>query len=240
MIFRFKKKDSNNLPVDIEWNIEEPKQPSEILDFFKDLLIIVVVVVIIRNFIAMPFQISGQSMYSSYYDREFIIVDRISYILWNPTRWDVIVFKPYVNDDKKYFLKRIIWLPWDTLKIEEGNIYIKKETATDFVKLNEVYLNSENNWYTFVWTSKSTKTYLLWADQYFVIWDNRNHSTDSRECFSNCIWRSEFIYKKDMIWKIFLDLWYFNLKKFHFIQPELWINTTPRFFSSPSTFIYDL
>jgi signal peptidase I len=213
---------------------------SEILDFLKDLVIIVVIVVVIRSFIVMPFQISGQSMYSSYYDREFIIVDRLSYFLSTPERWDVIVFKPYVSEQKKYFLKRVIWMPWDTLKIDDGDVYIKTESSEEFVKLEEDYLNDENNWYTFVWSSKSSHQYKLWEDQFFVIWDNRNHSTDSRECFSNCIWRSEFIWKEDMVWKVFLDLWYFNFKKFDFIQPNLWIDTTPRFFSSPSTYNYDL
>jgi signal peptidase I len=54
---------------------------KEILDFFKDLVVIVVIVLVIRTFIAMPFQINGQSMYSSYYNKEFIIVDRLSYRL---------------------------------------------------------------------------------------------------------------------------------------------------------------
>lgn len=238
MIFKFRKKEDVE-SIENTWESKETVH-SEILDFFKDLIIIVIIVVIVRSFIAMPFQISWQSMYSSYYDREFIIVDRISYILGWPKRWDVIVFKPYVNDDKKYFLKRIIWVPWDILKIEDWNIYIKKSSTSDYVKLDESYLNSENNWYTFVWSDKSTKIYSLSEDQYFVLWDNRNHSTDSRECFSNCVGRTEFITKKDMIWKVFLDLWYFNFKKFWFIQPELWIDTTPRFFSSPSTFNYDL
>ncbi len=254
MIFKFRKKESEETlentdnsqlnEVTDNWdnleNIQIQKNPSEILDFFKDLIIIVIVVVIIRTFIAMPFQISGQSMYSSYYDREFIIVDRISYIVWEPNRWDVIVFKPYVNDNKKYFLKRIIGIPWDTIKIEDGNIFIKAKWENQYTKIDEKYLNEENNWYTFVWISKDTKIYSLWNDQYFVLWDNRNHSTDSRECFSNCVWRSEYISKNDMIWKVFLDLGYFNFRKFDFIQPELWIDTTPRFFSSPGTFHYDL
>jgi len=254
MIFKFRKKLSeetlentdNSQDLDIIENKEtvvnnEKKQnSSEILDFFKDLLVIVIVVVVIRSFIAMPFQISGQSMYSSYYDREFIIVDRISYILWEPSRWDVIVFKPYVNDNKKYFLKRIIWVPWDTLKIEDWKIYIKESWKDTYKEIDEKYLNEENNGYTFVWISKDTKIYSLGKDQYFVLWDNRNHSTDSRECFSNCVWRSEYISKNDMIWKVFLDLGYFNFRKFDFIQPELWIDTTPRFLSSPGTFQYDL
>ncbi|MDD3793494.1 MAG: signal peptidase I [Candidatus Gracilibacteria bacterium] len=241
MILRFWKKQvkDDNLNIENNENNEE-SQHSEILDFFKDLIIIVIIVVVVRSYIAMPFQISGQSMYSSYYDREFIIVDRISYILGKPERGDVIVFKPYVNDAKKYFLKRIIGVPGDILKIEDGNVFIKKSINDDFVKLNEDYLNSENNGYTFVGINKDTKIYSLGEDQYFVMGDNRNHSTDSRECFSNCVGRSEFITKNDMIGKVFLDLGYFNFKKIGFIQPELGIDTTPRFFSSPSTFNHDL
>lgn len=247
MIFKFWKKEdikSEEINENNNNNVNDStvnnKSTSEIFDFLKDLTIIVIIVVIIRSFIAMPFQISGQSMYSSYYDREFIIVDRISYILWGPSRWDVIVFKPYVNDDKKYFLKRIIWVPWDTIKIEDWKIYIKEMWKDSYKQLDEKYLNDENNWYTFVWVSKDTKIYSLSNDQFFVLGDNRNHSTDSRECFSNCVWRSEFISKNDMVWKVFLDLGYFNFRKFDFIQPELWIDTTPRFFSSPSTFDYNL
>jgi len=51
---------------------------KEVIDFFKDLVFIFVVVFLIRYFIAMPFQINGQSMYSSYYDKEFIVVDRLT------------------------------------------------------------------------------------------------------------------------------------------------------------------
>jgi signal peptidase I len=211
---------------------------KEIIDFLKDLVIIVVIVVIIRTFIAMPFQISGQSMYPSYYDKEFMIVDRLSYRFWQPKRWDVVVFKPHVSEEKEYFLKRVIWVPWDIVKIENGLVSVKPNGGNDFIVLNEGYLNEENKWYTFVWISKTEKIYDLWEWDYFVLWDNRNHSTDSRECFSNCAWRSGFITKSDIVWKVFLDLWYFNFKKFNFIQPNLWINTTPKFFSSPSKFDY--
>jgi signal peptidase I len=211
---------------------------ADVIDFFKDLIIIVIVVVIIRTFIAIPFKISWQSMYPSYYDREFIIVDKISYIIWTPKRWDVIVFKPNVNNDKKYFLKRIIWMPWDTLKIEDGNVFIKTASSEEFVMLKEDYLNDNNNWYTFIGANKTSRTYVLWEDDYFVLGDNRNHSTDSRECFSNCIWRSEFVSASDMVWKVFLDLGYFSIRKLSFIQPDLWIDTTPRFFSSPSKYNY--
>jgi len=213
---------------------------NEIIDFFKDLVIIVVVVLIIRTFIAMPFQINWQSMYSSYYDKEFIIVDRLSYRLSSVDRWDVIVFKPHVSEDKKYFLKRIIGVPWDSIKIEEWDIFLKKEWDEVYVKLEENYLNEENKWNTYVGWKKVLHQYSLWDNQYFVLWDNRNHSTDSRECFSSCAieWKTNFIEKSDITGKIFVDLWYFNFRSFSFMQPSLWIDTTPKFFSSPNSYEY--
>lgn len=213
---------------------------KEVIDFLKDLIFIFVIVFIIRYFIAMPFQINGQSMYSSYYDKEFIIVDRLTTHIWDASRWDVIVFKPHVSEEKKYFLKRIIWLPGDKIKIEDGNVYIKKAGFANYVELDEEYLNDENKWYTFVGWSKSEHNYSLWEDQYFVLWDNRNHSTDSRECFSSCAieWKGNFISKSDITGSVFVDLWYFNFSSFKFIQPNLWIDTTPKWFNSAANFDY--
>ncbi len=213
---------------------------NEILDFFKDLIVIVVIVLVIRTFLAMPFQISWQSMYSSYYDKEFIIVDRLSYYLWDPDRGDVVVFKPHISKDRVYFLKRILWVPWDKIKIENGEVYLWKKWDFGYKMLDETYLNEENRWYTYVNWSKEKFEYALKENDYFVLWDNRNHSTDSRECFSSCSmsWNSNFIWKADITWRLFLDLWYFNFKAFDFIQPRLWIDTKPRFFDTVSTYEY--
>jgi len=212
---------------------------KEVIDFFKDLVFIFVIVFLIRYFIAMPFQISGQSMYSSYYDKEFIIVDRLTSHLWNPNRWDVIVFEPHVSEDKKYFIKRVIGIPGDKIRIKDWNIFLKKAGFSNYVELDEKYLNDENKGYTFVWWSKAEKNYSLWEDQYFVMWDNRNHSTDSRECFSSCATgRWNFISDSDIIGHVFLDLWYFNFRSFKFIQPKLWIDTTPKWTGSSSSFDY--
>ncbi len=212
----------------------------EVIDFFKDLVIIVAIVLFIRTFIAMPFQINGQSMYSSYYDREFIIVDRFSYYVSAPKRWDVIVFKPHVSEEKQYFLKRIVWVPWDSIKISDGKVYLKQHWQVKYKELNETYLNEENKWFTYVGWSKSTFEYKVWNWEYFVLWDNRNHSTDSRECFSSCAmeWQTNFIKTSDITWKLFLDLWYFNFKEFSFMQPYLGIDTTPRFLDTPKSYTY--
>ena len=99
--------------------LPESDLKNELLDFLKDLIIIIAIVLFVTKFIGMNFQISGQSMYSSYYDKQFIVVDRISYRFSEPSRGDVVVFKPNVHKEKKYFLKRIIALPGESIKIQE-------------------------------------------------------------------------------------------------------------------------
>jgi len=70
-----------------------------------------------------------------------------------------------------------------------------------------------------------------------LIWDNRNYSTDSRECFVNCDNRSPFISKKDIRGKVFLDLWHFNLKEMKFVTED-WDESKPKFFWVDSSHDY--
>lgn len=228
---------------------------GEILDFVKDLIIIWIVVLIIRTFIAEPFQISGESMASSYYDKEFIIVDRFSYLdipfikKWDIKRWDVIVFKPGVSEDKEFFIKRVVGLPWDTIKIKDWDVFLKKAWTDKFIKLDEKYLNKENYWNTKIGNLKKEAIFKVPNWKYFAMWDNRNHSSDSRTCFSfSCQTssRDSFISKDEITWKVLLDLWYFNFRNFSFTNPgspsypEIkWIDTHPKWFSSPSSFSYE-
>ncbi len=117
---------------------------GEVIPFIKDVIVIIFIVLLMQRFLIMPFLISGSSMFESYYDKEFIIVDRISYRFGEPERGDVIVFKPGVDKEKEYFLKRIIGVPGDTVKITDGKVYIKKAGAKDFVELKETYLSAKN------------------------------------------------------------------------------------------------
>ncbi|MFA5917807.1 MAG: signal peptidase I [Candidatus Gracilibacteria bacterium] len=215
---------------------------KEIISFLKDLLIIGVIVFVIRTFFILPFQINGQSMYESYYDGEFIIVDRFSYtFLHTPNRGDVVVFRPHVSEDKEYFLKRIIGLPGDKIKIENGKVYVFSVSKNTFVELKEPYLSESNKDATFVSGDKGSHIYTIPANSYFVMGDNRNHSTDSRTCFSSCyINGNNYASKKDIIGKIYIDLGYFRISKFDFVHPNLGINTKPKWFSTSSTHNYDL
>lgn len=220
-----------------EWNFFK-----ELIKFFKDLIVIIIIVLVIRTFLILPFQISGQSMYDSYYDKEFIIVDRFSYIskLKEPKRGDVIVFNTHIKN-KEYFIKRIIGTPWETVKISWWMVYVKKVWDNDYTLLDEKYLSNDN--YNSTYINWDDKEFLFTVPKwkYFVMWDNRNASSDSRTCFSTCNfeWSSNYINSKDIVWKVFIDLWYIDLAKFKFLHPNLAIPTTPKFFSSPSNYNYD-
>ncbi len=213
---------------------------GEAFDFLKDIIIIVVIVVVIRTFFVMPFQINGQSMADTYYNREFIIVDRLSYrnlpFIWKlqeVERGDVVVFAPWVSKERKYFIKRVIGLPWETVKIADGKVSVQKKDATTFTLLDEsLYLNDENLGHTTVRGENGEKIYKVPENRYFVMGDNRNHSTDSRTCFQSCSVRTPYISPDELIGKVFMDLGYFHFRSFSFFHPELQIKTTPKFFRS--------
>ena len=86
-----------------------------------------------------------------------------------------------------------------------------------FIKLNEKYLNEENNGHTKVNQSTKTKIYKVPKWKYFVMWDNRNHSSDSRSCFTyscSSTNRDNYISKEKVTGKVLIDFWYFNIKNF--------------------------
>jgi len=213
---------------------------KESIDFFRDLAIILVIVFVVRSFFILPFQISGSSMDSSYYDREFIIVDRLSYLTYTePKRGDVVVFNTH-REDKSYFIKRIIGIPGDTVKITDGNVFVRESGKTDFLQLDETYLDTGTKTYVSDNTYKKEYVYEIPEWKYFVMGDNRSNSSDSRTCFSYC--RAEntnhFVDKKDIVGRVFIDLWYFHFRSFSFQHPLYDITTTPRWFSSPDSFEY--
>lgn len=219
---------------------------SEALDFLKDIIVILMIVLVMRTFFIMPFKINGQSMYETYYDKEFIIVDRFSYRdipyfgqTQEVERGDVVVFAPGVSQERKYFIKRVIWLPWETLKIEWGDVYLKAIGESEFSKLDEsVYLSQENDGNTLVRGSTWENIYEIPEDRYFVMGDNRNHSTDSRTCFQSCSVRTNYIEPAEFIGKVLLDLGYFNFRNFSFSHPDLNISTKPKFFGGLGEYDY--
>lgn len=146
------------------------KAKENILEFLKFAIIAVVIVLPIRMYIAQPFIVSGLSMFPTFNDGEYLIIDELSYNLGNPHRNDVVVFH-YPNDTKKYFIKRIIGMPNETVIIKEGAVTIKNAEFPEGFVLKETYINEPFS---------TTGTYTTGPDEYFVMGDNRNNSSDSR------------------------------------------------------------
>src|SRR3990167_2019370 len=87
------------------------------LELIRFAVIAVAIVIPIRLYIAQPFIVSGSSMVPTFENSEYLIVDEISYRLGDPERFDVVVFK-YPRDTSKFFIKRIIGLPNETVDLK--------------------------------------------------------------------------------------------------------------------------
>lgn len=144
----------------------------EVWEFSKIVLISLAIVLPIRMFVAQPFIVRGASMEPNFEDGEYLIVDELSYLLREPARGEVIVFR-YPEDPSQFFIKRIIGLPGETVVIEGGSVEIKNDTDSGGFVLDESYLSD-----TIVTVPDSTAT--LEEHEYFVMGDNRMESSDSR------------------------------------------------------------
>lgn len=139
-------------------------------EIIKFAVIAFIVVVPIRVFIASPFIVSGSSMDPSFATGNYLVVDEISYRLEKPERGDVVVFK-YPKDPSKFFIKRVIGLPGETVEIKDGNVFIVNKSFPGGFTLSEPYIK---------FPKADSMVITLGDTEYFVMGDNREASSDSR------------------------------------------------------------
>lgn len=258
-------------------------------DILYNAIVIIVLVVLIRSFLISPFRVVGSSMVDTLQNKEFILIDKLSYIIGDVNRGDPIVFLPpptskdtpkfeevikvkssgvgtldfsdlskkkevsycdgrvlshfwfcrvkvrkddlvyyapqkeisgssakqtmwnlvksdqvdkaaykngqfsfygeadttymlrvYSSKGSEFFVKRIIGVPGDTIKIDNGRVYLKEPNDDDFVQIDESFLNSENLNRTYISQKQRQNVYEVPEGHYFALGDNRNHSNDSR------------------------------------------------------------
>lgn len=150
---------------------DTPKKESMIAEIIRFSLVALIIVLPIRIFIAQPFIVSGTSMEHTFSNRQYLIIDQISYRFHEPKRGDVIVFR-YPKDTTKFFIKRIIGLPGDTISINGKEVRIINTEHPEGVTLTEPYILSMH--------AGTTLTEKLGKGEYFVMGDNRDASSDSR------------------------------------------------------------
>jgi signal peptidase I len=142
-------------------------------DLVKIAVIAIVIIVPFRYFIAQPFVVSGSSMKPNFHDHDYLIVDQLSYRFSEPQRGDVIVLK-YPRDESQYFIKRIIGLPGDQIKFEQGYVVIANKEHPEGFRLAEPYLESPTE------TVGKPTFVTLGSGEYYALGDNRTQSSDSR------------------------------------------------------------
>lgn len=144
---------------------------EEAWETFRFLLIALAIVIPIRVYVAQPFIVSGASMDPTFKDRQYLIVDELSYHIGEPARGDVAIFR-YPKNPKQYFIKRVIGLPGETVHINnDGKVLIKDKDGNVVLALKEPYVEHPKDGVT----ERSLK-----AGEYFMMGDNRGGSFDSR------------------------------------------------------------
>jgi signal peptidase I len=140
------------------------------IEFFKLTLISLIIVIPLRLYVAQPFIVDGASMDPTFRNGQYLIVDELTYHFKSPERGSVLIFK-YPRDEKKYFIKRVIGLPGETVSINEGVVTIFNDKHPGGLTLDEPYIMFPKN---------DTLEQVLGQGEYFVLGDNRRGSADSR------------------------------------------------------------
>lgn len=163
-----------------------------LLDLGINVAIIFILVLVIQKWIIAPFDVFGASMCDTLNNisgkctnsyGEKIIINEALYLFNDPERGDIVVFK-IEDSEEKYFIKRIIGLPGDTVEIKGGDVYLTLKGTKEKIKLKEDYLNAANRGNTKNHFS-GFSIFNVPEDKYFVLGDNRQQSTDSRSCFQS-------------------------------------------------------
>ena len=145
------------------------KAVRESVSFILYLIVIVVLTFLMIRYVGQRTRVDGSSMENTLTNGDNLIVDKISYRIHDPQRFDIIIF-PYQYQENTYYIKRIIGLPGETVYINDaGEIYINGKLLEEDYGLDTI----QN-------PGLASEPITLGEDEYFVMGDNRNNSTDSR------------------------------------------------------------
>ncbi len=181
-----------------------PTLGTKIIEFIQTLVIFAAVGTAIYLFIAQPHKVSGSSMFPTLHTGDYIITNKIDYRFNEPEKGQIIVFKN-PREESQDFIKRIMAVPGDTIKVQDGHIYLNGKV------LDEPYLDPSVVTLPGSFLREGEEI-LVPVGRYIVIGDNRMASSDSRE------WG--FITKEEIIGKAFLRYW--PIKSFGIIQSALY------------------
>ena len=159
---------------------------------FKIILICLLALVIVFYF-GRQVKNSGDSMRPAVLDGDIVLVNRMIYDASKPKRGDIIVFKPNGNENARSYIKRIIGLPGETVQIVGSDIFINGQILEEDYGLEPIQ-----------YANRASEPITLGEDEYFVLGDNRNDSSDSRDPAVGNVKRSQ------IVGKAWLRIWPLN------------------------------
>ena len=163
---------------------------SFLIDVLETLVLSVVLFLII-NAISARIRIESISMLPTHYEGDFVVVNKLAYKFGAPSRGDVIVFRYPPDPQSEPYIKRIIGLPGETIKIEHGQVFVND------VEIREPYLKA---------SPRYQGTWIVPQDALFVLGDNRNNSSDSHSWgmvpLENVIGKAEVVYLPISHWQV--------------------------------------
>ena len=133
-------------------------------------VISLVIILPVRYFLVQPFFVRGESMQPNFHDKDYLIIDELSYRFADPKRGDVVIFR-FPQDPSQFYIKRIIGMPEETVEVNGGQVTIINQDHPEGFKVNESYLDK---------TTPGDVKIKLDPKEYFVLGDNRDASSDSR------------------------------------------------------------
>lgn len=142
-----------------------------VIELAKVVLISLAIILPIRYYVVQPFYVNGQSMEPTFQNNEYLLIDELSYRFNAPERGDVVVFR-YPRDTSKFFIKRLVGLPGETVTVSDGRVRITNAANPQGFILDEPYLEHQ--------TTLGDSTFEVPQNQYFLLGDNRGQSLDSR------------------------------------------------------------
>ena len=152
-------------------------------------LIVLLVTWLLITFVIQRTVVEQTSMETTLQSGDSLLVDKISYRFTEPKRFDIVIFPYKLAEEKTYYIKRVIGLPGETVRIDyDGNIYINDEKLEENYGREVIQPNS-------TWSAKMDKGVTLGDDEYFVMGDNRNDSLDSRYPSVGNLKKEEFVGK---------------------------------------------
>lgn len=154
--------------------LEEDEEPTSLLLWIVG---IVILVKLVQAFLIQPFIVDGASMLPTYHNQEFLLVDKLTYLVEEPKRGDVMIFKLYENNDNpyegKHLIKRVVGLPNERVVVRNGVTRIYNDANPEGFILEEPYILYNDQ--------EKDIDMKLDEDHYFVMGDNRAQSYDSRD-----------------------------------------------------------